>query len=299
MKKIILVTISILFVNSVIIACSMAPGVKPPIFNLDKEKYVFVGEVIGYTETIKSDINLDDFTGKDKFYGEGNGYKIKPLASFNMPNHSVDYFELFTFGVTTWCAPQIRKAQLPIGTKFRIIANESTLIPNRSPEYRIRLETKIFDRLSVVSKDDTFITNQYEKFDYKKLKSPYEKFIETKDYESMQRLNDFIVLEIYKDLSRLKNSTSKNERYNILERLLYAPGVHYSLIINPRLGELNSIYDNFARIPPLNNENPVKNKEKLLKEIKLTKKEEILIQKRKEILDSDNFKYLKTWYISY
>ncbi len=296
MKKLPFTIIIILFANSILFACSMAQGWKPPIFSVNDKQYVFVGEVIGYTETIESKNSFEPVVETDKFWGSGKGYKIKPVSSVNLPNMPVNYFELYKFGVTTWCAPKINDAYLPVGTKLRIFANEATLLPNRSSQNHIRLESKIFDRLTVASNFEELTSDEFSDFDYKKLKPYYTKFIEKKDYEKLYELNDLVLFEIYKNLFRLKEENSP--RFEILERLLYAPGIDFDGIVNSKLIKSND-FMNLLKLDSSQNQNPEAEKTKKIKEAKLTNKEKEIIKRREEILKSEEFKYLNDWIISY
>lgn len=261
----------------------MRPAFDLPIAKVDKQKYIFVGEVIGYTETIKSKINSGTLQGDDKFYGEGRGLKIKPFEIINMPNSSDDYVELFQFGVTPWCLPKVSDAPFPIGTKLRIIADEATVLPNRSPENRIRIESNIFDHLSVVSETDEFNVNTASVFDYKNWKPMRGKILNAKSYERLRAFDDFILIEINKDLLRLEKAKSKQERYEILERLIYAPKIDFSKIVSPKLGGLKLIsIDKYERLPNLT--------EGSSKKVKLTSTEKNLLKKREELEKSGYFK---------
>lgn len=250
-----------------------------PMSQVNANSYIFIGEVIGYTDVIKSRVKPDstEFETEDKFYGEGRGLKIKPIIAINLPKVPNDYLELFKFGVTTWCADQLRDAgYLKVGTKLRIVANEATLLPNKSSDNRIRLESKIFDRFSIVN-DDEFVSSETVEFDYENnWKSFRDKFLAAKEYEKVTAFDDFIYLETNKDLLRLKNSNSKKTRYKILERLLYNPKVNYPALISPALGQYN-----FLLIDPIKE-----------KQIKLTTKEEELLNKRKELETSGYFSFV-------
>lgn len=116
-------------------------------------------------------------------------------------------------------------------------------------------------------------------FDYKNnWKSLRDKFLAAKDYEKIQAFDDFIYLETTKDLIRLKNSTSKERRYEILERLLYNPKVDFPALISPVLNQYN-----FSLKLSVN---PSKERK-----IKLSATEEELLKRRKELEISGYFKF--------
>ncbi len=284
MKKLISILIATIFFNSLIFACSIGRALTTPIAQASKQSYIFVGEVVGYTEVIKSKIKADTLEGNDKFYGEGRGLKIKPLEIVNMPNSTGDYIELYKFGVTPWCLPKIVDTPFPIGTKLRIIANEATVLPNRNAENRVRLESNIFDHLSIVRETDEFKNAATSIFDYKTWKSMQAKILESKSLELQRNFEGFMFAEINKDLFRLEKAALKQERYEILERLLYAPSIDFPKIVNPKLGGLRIIkIGDYERLPNIT--------EGISKKIKLTSTEKKLLKKREEIEKSGYFNF--------
>lgn len=255
MKKVFSVLIFVLFFSSIIFACSLRRMEPAPVAAFDHRSYIFIGEVIGYSEVIKSEAKPGDWSDKFKFYGEGSGLKIKPLEVINLPNESKDYFELFIFGVTPWCAPSLHNAVYPIGTKLRIISTEATLLPNRSAENKIRLENRIFDSLSAVRDTDLYVTDADSVFDYKRWKTLLPEILKSKIAE-VNSFNDFMFVEIVKDLQRLEKAKSKKERKEILERLLYAPNIDFPKIVNPTVGNLYLSGGAYTRVPNYEKQKP-------------------------------------------
>jgi hypothetical protein len=280
MKKFISILILVFVFNSIIFACSIGRAPDPPIAKASKQTYIFVGEVIGYTEIIKSKIKSGTFQGNDKFYGEGRGLKIKPLEIINIPDSAGDYVELYKFGVTSWCLPDIVDAPFPIGTKLEIIANEATVLANKNSENHVRLESKIFDSLSVVKDSDEFNTTADSVFDYGTWKSLQAKIQPERNYA----FSNFMFAEINKDLLRLEKAVTKQERYAILERLLYAPNIDFPKIVSPKIGALRIIsFGKYERLPNI--------AEGSSKKIKITSTEKKLLKKREEIEKSGYFNF--------
>ncbi|HEX9961278.1 MAG TPA: hypothetical protein VGB00_10120 [Pyrinomonadaceae bacterium] len=280
MKKLLSVFVSILLTSSIVFACSIAQMPQPPISAFNHKLYVFVGEVVGHTEIIKSNVNPENSTGSDKFLGEGRGIKIKPVEVINLPEPAGDYLEFFKFGVTSWCAPQINDlSRLPVGTRVRIIAYETSLLPNRSPENKIRLESKIFDRFSMIGKESDLATTTDSVFDYKNRKSTQAK-IRQSGIDDWSSFDDFVFMEISKDLLRLEKAKSKKERYAVLERLLYAPEIDYYGVVHPQLRRYPN-YSNLLSMKP-GVKPPVK-------KVKLTSTEKRLLKERDEIEKSGYF----------
>lgn len=282
MKKIFSILFVILFFDTIIFACSMVRMAQPPIASFNHKSYIFVGEVVGYTEIAKSRNEKGERIEEHKFYGEGKGLKIKPLEIINLPNDSKDYFELFKFGVTSWCAPAIDDADLPVGTKLRIIANEATLLPNRSSENRIRLESQIFDTLSVIKDKNEFVTSADSVFDYKTWKSLQAKAQQSN--ETKIAFSDFMYVEIVKDLIRLEKAEKEKQREKILDRLLYAPGIDYPAIVNPTIGKLVFSDGILVRVPSVDAQ----------KTRDFTGDERKLIKRREEIEKSGYFNFRQT-----
>jgi hypothetical protein len=101
---------------------------------------------------------------------------------------------------------------------------------------------------------------------------------ESESYERQRGFSDFMFAEINKDLLRLEKAASKQERYEILERLLYAPNINFHKIVNPNTGDLKLISnDNYERMPDS-------------RKTKLTSIEKKLIEKREEMEKSGYFK---------
>lgn len=285
MKALVSIFVFILLFSPAILACSIAQAPPPPMSAADRGLYIFVGEVVGHTEVIKSRIDPNTSKIIDRFYGEGRGLRVKPVEIINLPNApAADYFEFFKFSVAPWCAASMNDlSSLPIGTQVRIIASEATLIPNRSPENRIRLESKIFDRFSVIQKEEDFTTTADSAFDYKTWKSLQAKVQQSKDHLLRTSFDDFMFIEVTKDLLRLEKTKSEKERYEVLERLIYAPNIDYPRIIDPGLNPLWLTQRRYERrmLPDKPQAKPKK----------LTKTEKVLLKKRDELEKSGYFNY--------
>lgn len=264
--------------------CSLVQAPPLPATGPNKVAYIMVGEVIGYTEPVNSDIYPNESYSCGKFCGKEKGLKIKPVESINLPIGSPDYYELYTFGVTPWCTPQIRHPGIPVGTRVRIIAYEADLLPNRNAEGKVRLQTKIFDRLSYINETDDFKTDSTSEFDYQLWKPLTEKIRMSKDSEQASRFGDFIYIEINKDLFRLQKAKNKKERYRILERLLYAPGIDY-----PALAESRGFWIGKSRLEMALMQPGRQVKPKGVK--KSTSTEKKLLKRREEIEKSGFFKF--------
>jgi hypothetical protein len=275
MKQLIFILASMVCLTSAAFPCSMVGGIERPLNEANVRAYIFVGEVVGYTDVVKLG---DKRSGEGQYYSEGRGVRIKPVEAINLPKVPRDYFELYKFGVTTWCADRLADlSYLKIGTKLRIVAGEATLLPGKADGNRIRIESKIFDRFSIVEDDEPAATEHAE-FDYKNnWRLLLDKYRAAKEYEKIESFDDLIYLETTKDLLRLKNAASKKQRYRILERLLYNPKVDFPALVSPALGQHTVL----LRLSV----NPAKEKP-----VKLTRTEKALLERRKELETSGYFK---------
>lgn len=288
MKKFFILVLVVFFSHHLTSACKLS-RTESPLKSVFPGSYVMVGEVVGYTDKIESRAKEAWVPNEDKFFGAGRGYKIKPLEIIYTPTDvPVDYYELFTFGVTPWCAPNINDADLPVGTKIRFVASESALLPSRSPENIIRLEQHFLGHLSIIRPENEFENGNIFGFDYEnRWKALSEKFAATKNYEKVYNFDNFIYIETIKDLIRLKNADSSQKRYEILERLLYNPKVDFPALIAPELST-----ERLRHLNRLSKEN--KDIEKIQRDvlnnkIELTDPEKKLMENRLKLEDSGYF----------
>jgi hypothetical protein len=225
---------------SVALPCKMSSSMNYPLSRVDSDAYIFIGEVVGYAERIKSGTTDKGEMTKDKFYGEGVGVKIRSLDKINFPSESSNDFELYKFGLTPSClAKLIDLSYLKVGTKLRIVANKSKLLPQSNTENDIRLETTHNGRLSIISDNEYFVSDE-SGFDYKKeWKVIKEKLIAEKDFEKLSAFDDFIYLETNKDLIRVEKTLEDNQ-YEVFERMLYNFKADYSVIIKRKINYLTS-----------------------------------------------------------
>lgn len=241
--KISFVTICLLFIvlsfaTVESFGCSLA-------FNTIKKfnatEYVFIGEVVGYTNVYeKQPENSTDNnkSGKDesvvnKVYKEWINRKMKAVGlilkiedSVYLPKTPNKFFEVFPLYLQADCSYQgIDKLSLSksftVGSKVRVIGKESFYFPNLPNQENLRLESFNGNIVSNDSPTDEPITNTLLKLEYKKIKY---------GDESKQFLLQF---ELRKDLRRLEFSSDYKEIQETLERLIYYPSFHidYEMIV--------------------------------------------------------------------
>ena len=193
----------------------------PSLTKFDTSEYIFIGEVVGVADPIKSEM----------FHGEAWGLKVRVKDSVNLPKSPASHFVVVPFDLESDCKDKGRSGDellryFPLESEVRVIAKEAKNAASQMADGNIRLEVlpdnlgSIARNYSGVGKAVTSVNSTYDYRSYV-MGSPCrlsEK--EMPDYESNMRLPDF---EYRKDLLRMKNAGSEKERVGILERLLYFP----------------------------------------------------------------------------
>lgn len=219
-----------------IVACSATYGCSKhqlperPRSIVNKGIYIFVGEVIGYSEPISDPSN---------FRGTAIGVKLRMLESIHFPYFQNDFVELFMFGHGSDCFPEASDYRPPLGSKYRLALGEARLVANRNLANggRVRLESNVFSRLAIDETIFGFSTTAESEFDYKKdYRLLADKFTAPEMADKRRWLDDFIYIEASKDLLRLQKATSEKERMDILERLLYCPNINYRRLFSSEVG---------------------------------------------------------------
>lgn len=210
-----------------VFGCSMVPALERPRSVVNPNIYIFVGEVIGYTEPISDPEN---------FRGTAIGVKLKIIESIHFPNSQNDYVEVFMFGHGPDCFPEVRDNPPPIGTRYRLALYPARILASRSHSH-IRLESGVFDRIAPDQSMFGFSTTAKSEFDYKNhLGSLVQRFGSPDMIDKRRWLDDFLYIEASKDLLRLQRVTSEKERIRLLERLLYCPNINYRRLLLSKVG---------------------------------------------------------------
>lgn len=95
----------------------------------DTSEYIFIGEVVGYTQEIQS----------PKLKSSAYGLKIKSKESVYLPKKTKSYYEVFPIDLWADCSEGGKdidelKDEFPIGSEVRIIAKEAKLLPKLTME---------------------------------------------------------------------------------------------------------------------------------------------------------------------
>jgi len=93
-----------------------------PVTKFDPSEYVFTGEVIGYVGPRQS----------EHVVGDAWGLLVSPAGSVHLPKTPAGYFEVFTYGLGADCStlgpPRDELARsYPVGSMVKVIARESKL----------------------------------------------------------------------------------------------------------------------------------------------------------------------------
>ena len=213
MLKYLFLAVTLILSAQHVLGCKMS---LPPL-SFDTDHYVFTGEVVEIIENVK--YNLD---GNE---ADAVGLKIKVSNNIYSPKEAV-YFEVFPFRSTPWCAlksdaERVRE-QFPVGSQVRVVAKEATILRKYSAESSIvQLQVSGRDRSSIARNDlsDELRTSAKTFYDYSSFRersrtTPAEDVL----VDSNHYLPEF---ELRKDLLRLKEAKSEDERTRILERLVF------------------------------------------------------------------------------
>jgi len=223
MIKYLLAIIALLFFTNTNFGCSLY--IKP-ISDFDPAHFVFIGEIV---EVFDVDYGSQIIKSQIIKY-KAVGFKVKILENIYSPKQAA-YLEVFPLSLTPGCSlvsetKRLREMFL-VGSQVRIVAKEATMFKNQPVDDSIiRLETSIFNRGSF-SRNDL----------RENLRSSGKSFYEYGDFLQMQRklpAEDVLIhsahylpeFELRKDLLRLKETKSEDEKTRILERLVFYPHVH-------------------------------------------------------------------------
>ena len=206
----------------------MAVMPEPPRATVSTTMYILTGEVVGYTEPISDPNN---------FRGEATGLKLKVLVSIQAPYYASEIVQLFMFDNDSDCFPHATENKPPLGTRFRLALYPATLVSGMSQNF-VRLQSGVFDRITLSEPMFGYSTNSSYQFDYENDLPPLvERFRPPVMAEKRRSLDDFLYIEASKDLLRFQRAQTENERIKLLERLLYCPNIDYRALVLSKLGQ--------------------------------------------------------------
>lgn len=193
-----------------------------PVSDFDTAHYIFIGEIV----KIIKNVEYESQGVKD----EAVGFKVKVSENIYSPKQAI-YFEVFPLHLTASCGlrsdPKKLLDQFSVGSQVRVVAKETTVFKNNPGENSIvRLDTSIYNRGSF-SKNDVSANLQtsaksvydYSGFAPKQRKTAADDALVASNYN----LPEF---ELRKDLLRLKESKSEDEKLKIVERLVFYPHIY-------------------------------------------------------------------------
>ena len=195
-----------------------------PISDFDPAHFVFIGEIVEVLDVEYHSQIIKSQTIKFNAVG----FKVKVLENVYSPKQAT-YFEVFPLTINPGCLLESETKRLremfSVGSQVRVVAKEATIFKTQPVDSNIiRLETSILNRGSF-SRNDL----------RENLQSSAKSFYEYSDFLQMQRtleagdvINSAHYLpefELRKDLLRLKETKSEDEKTRILERLVFYPHV--------------------------------------------------------------------------
>ena len=200
-----------------------------PISEFDSKQYVFIGEVLDVAGPFKSESKM--------VIGEVWGLQVKVTDVVYLPQSPVSYVEVMRYDLTPWCGVEgwNREKLLrnyPVGSQVRVIAKESTLLESKLPDGNIRLESTRDNSGIIARNSEPELTTSAESvYDYRKYADRQN---DAHPSESNYYLPHF---ELRKDLLRLRDAASEEEKIKILERLSSFP--HVAELDYPKIAQLH------------------------------------------------------------
>jgi hypothetical protein len=199
------------------LGCSL---VLNPVSKFDREEFVFIGKIKGYTDAnaSKATANNPSF----KTYGLVIQIKESVFLPETPPSGQFEVYPIVLFSDCSLGGTKIDGAYglretFPVGAEIRVIARRSAIMPDSANKNIIRLEDVPGGSSSVTvntDEDGRSVASAGTYFDY----SNYD--VERgRNSHSMHNLPSF---EIRKDFYRLHKAASQPERNVILERILGA-----------------------------------------------------------------------------
>ena len=226
MMKYLFPTIAFLLFTNSILGCKL--GIQRT-SDFDTTHYIFIGEVVEVIESVKYE--------SQGIKTDAVGLKIKVSENVYSPKPA-SFFEVFPLHLTPSCGlrsdiKEIRE-HYPIGSQVRVVAKEATVFKYQPAESStIRLETSIYNSGSIARNDlnESLQTSAKIFYDYKGfVERQRTTAVEDALFDSNYYLPEF---ELRKDLFRLKETKSEDERTKILERLVFYP--HVSRMSFPKI----------------------------------------------------------------
>jgi hypothetical protein len=194
-----------------VLSCSL---ITTPISKFSDREFIFIGKVTGYTGAV------DSPPDKSRHAFQTYGLVVGVKESVFLPVTPKSHFEIFPLNLYADCSTggygleNLRKG-FPVGSEIRVIATWAEAVPQSADKNVVRLEDQPGSLSSITLNTDEngrSITSPTTVYDY----GSYD-FKNDRQSLSKHNLPSF---EGRKDLLRLQNSTSQNERNSILERLV-------------------------------------------------------------------------------
>lgn len=188
----------------------------PPVFEMDHTEFTFIGEVVGHSMPVEFEFakKLSPELPHPDSIKQSSGLIIKVIDKVSLPIDEPE-FEVFQYGLGSMCETLgADRAKLqenyPVGTKLIVIAQEAVEVPKISENGLKRLEANISRGL--IANADFYLpkvssTSLYDFGDIYKSKE-------------WHRQSPRMYFEIRKELQRLAEASGREEKEEVLERIL-------------------------------------------------------------------------------
>lgn len=201
----------------------------------DKDEFVFIGEVVGFTEPLVFNEEVAKLSSYQTKHAKAVGIMVKLGEAVNVPSSPLQHFEVFQFLSAGNCEPtgmslaQVEKTY-PIGSNIVVISKKASILPYILPNGNLRLEGTVTNGTLLFqnpASTDTLHVSAATWRNYSDFRLPARR--ESKHFYA-------IAFEVRKELLRLRNATAINEKNDIIRRLLNVPAGsefvdYYSLLL--------------------------------------------------------------------
>ena len=218
MKQSLLLTFLFFFCFYTTFGCSLVPNY---ISKFDKTEYIFIGEVIGYTNPIKFNRKFKTDEKTPRYYKQTTGLMVKVKEFVNLPKIPKTHFEVFPFELGGACETlgvELRelKKDYPINSEILVVVNEATIFPHILENGNFRLEER-FARSNLIAlnkdKNNKTLTDTTSILEFNNFETSV-------DFEDKHYLFDF---EARKELKRLQDSKTQKEKETVINQLIQNP----------------------------------------------------------------------------
>jgi hypothetical protein len=223
MARMLFLIIGFLLSTNITFGCSMIVGLPVPdnpIWINGKLLRQPPGEVVEIIKVSKPK--------SEDYRSDAEALKIK-VTEYVYSTKQTTYFEVLPLRIYPDCSLQGETGlnqDFPVGSKVRVIAEEASIYKKDSDNSITRLETSMMNQGSITRNDldESLKTSAESFYDYSRfaVKKPTTLEEEILFYSRLELLK----FELQKDLARLLEAKTEDERLKVMERLVYYPHIY-------------------------------------------------------------------------